>query len=116
MGPKTATEDLAEARRIVLECLGTHPVRVYLFGSRARGEEGRASDIDIAILPLQPLPGWVISNVRERLEESRIPLRVDVVDLSTTDPEFRARVLEEGVPWNAPESAWGSQRLGRLLS
>lgn len=59
MGPKTAAENLAEARRIVLKCLGTHPVRVYLFGSRARGEEGRASDIDIAILPLQPLPGWV---------------------------------------------------------
>ena len=105
MSPKTAADDLTEARRIVLESLGMHPVRVYLFGSRARGEEGRASDIDIAVLSSEPLPGWILSEVRERLDESQIPFKVDVIDLSTMDPAFRERVLKEGVPWNGPESA-----------
>lgn len=116
MGPKTVADDLSEARRIVIEGLGGYSIRVYLFGSRARGEGGRASDIDIAVLAPEPLPGWVLSEVRERIEESRIPFKVDIIDLSTTDPAFRERVLKEGVPWHEPESTWGSQRLGRLRS
>ena len=43
--------DLDEARRIVLEGLRPHAARVWLFGSRAHGEAGRAPDIDVAVLP-----------------------------------------------------------------
>ncbi len=102
---KTAVDDLAEARRIVRECLGSYNVRVYLFGSRALGKAGPASDIDIAVLPSEPLPPWILSDLRERLEESRIPFKADVVDLSTADPAFQARVIKEGILWNEPESA-----------
>jgi len=42
-------DDLKEARRIVLDKLRGVPARVFLFGSRARGDTRRASDIDIAI-------------------------------------------------------------------
>jgi len=93
-------QDLDEVRRIVLEGLHGHPVRVYLFGSRARGERGKHSDIDVAVLPLSPLPVGTLSAIRVALEESRIPFMVDLVDLSTTDAPFRERVLREGVQWS----------------
>lgn len=35
----------------------------------------------------------------EALEESHVPYRVDVVDLSTVDSAFCDRVLETGVIW-----------------
>ena len=57
-----------------------------------------------AILPLEPLPLWVLSEIREHLEESQILARVDLVDLSMTDPDFRQRVTQEGVAWSAPDN------------
>jgi hypothetical protein len=102
--PKTAVHDLDEVRRIVLEGLAGYAARVYLFGSHARGTETRTSDIDVAILPLEPLPPWVLSVLRGELEESQILSRVDLVDLSMTDPAFRERVLQEGVVWSEPEN------------
>ena len=36
--------DLAQVRRTVLDGLGGHPARVYLFGSRANGTARERSD------------------------------------------------------------------------
>ena len=91
--------DLQEVRRIVQEGLRGHPARVYLFGSWARGEATRGSDIDVAILPLAPLPQGLMSEIREAIEESLVVYNVDLVDLSQAAPPFRDRVLHEGVLW-----------------
>jgi predicted nucleotidyltransferase len=92
--------DLDEVRRIVHAGLRGHQARVYLFGSWATGRNRRTSDIDIAILPSEPLPEDVLSGIREALEESLVVYPVDVVDLSRVSPQFRDRVLREGVRWS----------------
>ena len=91
---------LEEARRIVLAELGGYRARLYLFGSWAAGTASRSSDIDIGVWPEEPIPRHVLSRIREVLEESRVLYPVDLVDLSETSSEFRARVLREGKPWN----------------
>jgi len=91
---------LEEVRRIVLDALGEKNAKVYLFGSWARGEATRLSDIDVAIDPHATLPRGTLARLRERLEESHVPYHVDVVDLTRTAPEFRRRVLAEGVLWS----------------
>lgn len=91
---------LDEVRRIVLDGLRNHQVRVYLFGSRARGQSGRSSDIDVAVLSAEPLPPGVLSTIRENLEESNVPYTVDLVDLTRADPAFRDRVIREGTLWS----------------
>ena len=91
--------DLDEVRRIVHAGLKGHPAQVYLFGSWATGRNRRTSDIDVAILPAEPLPGEILSGIREALEESLVVYPVDVVDLSQVSPPFRDRVLKEGIPW-----------------
>jgi uncharacterized protein len=95
-----AVKALEEVRRIVLDAVGERNGKVYLFGSWARREATRLSDIDVAIEPSVPLPRGTLARLRERLEESHVPYRVDVVDLTRTSPEFRQRVLTEGVLWN----------------
>jgi predicted nucleotidyltransferase len=92
--------DLAEARRIVLRGLAGRSARVYLFGSWARGEASRVSDIDVAILPMESLPVGLLTEMQEALDESISLYPVDLVDLTEVSDAFRARVLAEGVPWS----------------
>lgn len=94
------THDLETARQIVLERLRGYRVKIYLFGSQASGKARRYSDIDVAVLPLETIPGHVLSDVHEALEESNILYDVDVVNLSEVDEKFRQRVLKEGVLWS----------------
>ncbi len=90
---------LARIRDIVMEGLGGRRAKVYLFGSRARGDARRWSDVDVAVLPLEPLPPRMLGDIREALEESHVPYTVDVVDLSSADAAFREAVEREGVLW-----------------
>ncbi len=91
--------DLDTVRKIVFSGLGEHKARIFLFGSRANGKAGRASDIDVGVLPVDELPIGLLSEIRSSLEESNVPYEVDLVDLSHVDQEFRRHVMEEGILW-----------------
>ena len=88
---------LNRIRELVLGELRDRRVRVYLFGSRASGHDTPGSDVDIAVEGIED--PRVIFRIRELLEESTIPYKVDVVDLGTVDPEFREFVRSTGVLW-----------------
>ncbi len=91
---------IEEARRIVLETIGSEPVRAYMFGSRAIGTERPFSDIDIALEAADgPVDPVLISDLREALEESDIPYESDVVDLYWAEPQLIAEVRIHGVVW-----------------
>ena len=96
------TEDLAYARQIILRGLTNYRAEVYLYGSAARGQGRRTSDIDVAVWPLEPLPRGTLAAIRQEVEESNIPYPVELVNLQDADEVFRKRVLQEGVLWNAP--------------
>ena len=96
---------LERVKGIVRRVLGHTPADVYLFGSWARGTQRPTSDIDVAIESAEPLPRALLASLREALEESTIPNRVDVVDLAETDTAFRDRVRREGIRWIASGSA-----------
>jgi len=95
----TQAEILDMVRELVLRELSKADVRVYLFGSWARGKQKRASDIDIAIDHDGALTADLIMNIREVLEESLVPYRVDVVDLAKAGPILAAKVRKEGIIW-----------------
>lgn len=99
-GPRSAGDDVEAAMRIAARELGAQRARLYLFGSRARGDAGRASDIDIAVLPEAPLEPGTLARIRDALEESTIPYEVEVIDLSRVDGAFRRKVLAEAIAWN----------------
>lgn len=88
-----------QVKEIVSRALAPYPVSAYLFGSRARGDATPVSGIDIAVEPHEPLPGAVLSDLGEELEESSVPYFVDLVDLRSADQAFRERVKREGVAW-----------------
>lgn len=87
-----------------MTALRGHPVRVFLFGSRARGDEGAASDIDVGVLPLAPIPTGLLAGIREELDESRVPYVVELVDLREAPSGLRERALREGAEWTSSTS------------
>lgn len=96
---------LDEVRRRVADALRGREATVYLFGSFATGGAHRSSDIDVAIDAAAPLPPALLSQLREELEDSRVPYRVDLVDLADADPAFRERVRRTGRVWIERASA-----------
>lgn len=90
---------LLELKQIVLETLKDVPVNIYLFGSWARKEEKRTSDIDIALKPQSEIPMIILVRLRDRIEESTLPYRVDLVDLSKVNSKIVEKVEKEGIMW-----------------
>ena len=94
-------QDLSVLRRLVCARLHGRGVRVFLFGSCARGEAATTSDVDLAVLPLEPLPPGLLSSLREAIEDSGCVRRVDVVDLAIAPESLRREVESGGVEWTS---------------
>lgn len=74
------------------------PVRIYLFGSWARGRAKRSSDVDIAIESREDM-SFLIGEFREALENSCIVYNVDVVDMNFAAESLCKKIREEGIVW-----------------
>ena len=73
---------------------------VWAFGSRATGKYlGRFSDLDLAVE--RQLPSGVRSDLLEALDESDLPIKVDLVELDLVDAAFAARIRPDLVPVQA---------------
>jgi len=91
---------LKEAREIVRLALAGSGVRAIFFGSRTRGPSRPFADIDIAVdAGGCQMPAKTLMLLRDRLEESRIPFKVDLVDLARVPQEWRDTIKREGIPW-----------------
>jgi predicted nucleotidyltransferase len=84
----------------LLTILRTHLAgrKVWAFGSRATGQRlKRFSDLDLAIEGPE-LSLHESALLAEAFDESRLPFKVDVVQLAAITPEFRSRIEPEMVP------------------
>lgn len=79
-----------EELRLVQTILRTHvPGReVRAFGSRVRGTTKRMADLDLCIMGKALEPG-VVEELRSAFSESRLPMKVDVVEWATLQEGFR---------------------------
>jgi len=69
--------------------------RVWVFGSRARGDHRKFSDLDL-LIEGQP-PPKLLGEIREKLEESLLPIKVDLVLEDELAESYRANVLRDRV-------------------
>jgi len=82
---------------IVKDVFKGENVKVVLFGSRARGDYFETSDMDIGILLEGETNKNKVALLREKIDNSNIPYKVDVVDLSQASSEFTDKALKEGL-------------------
>jgi predicted nucleotidyltransferase len=92
-------KSILDLKSLVIETFKEENVIVILFGSRARGDYSRVSDIDIGILPENDQDKKKLILLKEKIDELNIPYTVDVVDLSRVSKAFRERAFREGVVW-----------------
>jgi len=91
--------EVAERLKAVLEAAPPSVVAAYLFGSVARGEARKGSDVDVAVLfsaPTEP----VLGNAANRLEgdlERVLRRTVQVVELNRAPADLVHRVMRDGV-------------------
>ena len=88
---------LPEAVRRLVGRLGAEPSvrRVILFGSRARGDAGPRSDVDLAVdAPDLPPRDWL--RLADMTEDADSLLTIDLVRLEEAPAELRARIEAEG--------------------
>lgn len=86
-------------RRQIVSDLANENVSIALFGSYAKGSVKMSSDVDIAIIPKGEWDQSKLTLLREKLEESNIPCKVDIVDFSLVSPEFRRLALQKAIWW-----------------
>jgi type I restriction enzyme, S subunit len=95
----------------ILRILDLHVpgIEVWAFGSRAKWTAKAYSDLDLALITKNPLSLEEEASLREALDESTLPIRVDFVDWSTISESFRKIVSHDKVVIRRVESVNADQ-------
>jgi len=67
--------------------------KIGIFGSYARGEQRKTSDLDILVEFSEPI-GWEFVDLKEYLE-SILDMKVDLVTVRALKPQLKDRILQE---------------------
>ena len=79
----------ASIKEILQKHISNPGYQFMIFGSRATGAARVYSDVDIAVIGDAPIDLGILARVNEDLEESSIPVNVDIVDFSRVSSDFR---------------------------
>lgn len=74
-------------------------VKIYLYGSRARGTHREWSDIDLALDLGRPINLYFLGEAKDVLKESRIFYKVELVDLNAISENFKESIKKDFVLW-----------------
>jgi len=86
---------LAMVREILRQHVPDREVRA--FGSRATGVSRPFSDLDIAICGAEPVDDLTMFALRNALEESDLPINVDVAPIHSAGPHIVDAVARHGI-------------------
>lgn len=88
-----------QLNELLITPLKKYNAQIWVFGSRARGDYHKFSDIDILFsLPegIHLPPGYV-SKIKDSLEESDLPYKVDIVNDKELAASYRDDVYKERI-------------------
>lgn len=82
---------------LLIDPLKDQGAQLWIFGSRARGDHQKFSDIDILFSVSKKLPEIFLFNIKDSLEESNLPYKVDLVNLENLAKSYRDDVLKDRI-------------------
>jgi uncharacterized protein len=68
-----------------------------IFGSYARGEQSRRSDLDLLITFSAPYCLWDLLDVKEFISK-KLRLKVDLVPKDSIKPMIKKQIIQEAIP------------------
>ena len=94
---KHHNRELERLKRAIVKILKKNGIKqAGIFGSYARGNQTRKSDIDILIQPTSSMSLFEFVGVKQDLEE-RLGKKVDLISYRGIRPELRERILSDEV-------------------
>ena len=73
--------------------------KIYLFGSYARGDYTRSSDIDIAIDNGGPISLVEMAQIAHMIDVPNLIQKVEVVDFRSVPVSLQQKIVKEGIVW-----------------
>ena len=93
---------LSKEQFLLLETLVLTPLKeqsaeVYVFGSRARGDHHPFSDLDLLYKEdsNNPLSASALASIKEDLENSNLPIKIDIVNDKNLAKSYRPSVEKD---------------------
>lgn len=73
-------------------------VKIWVFGSRATGKHKKFSDLDILIdNQNKSLPQGLLAAITEQLEDSNLPIKIDIVEIQNLASSYKDSVLNDRI-------------------
>lgn len=76
-------------KQVVRKYLPDDSYRAFIFGSHASGKNRKFSDLDLGIMGPKSLSPKEYLSIKDDLEESDLPYRVDLIDFTKVSDKFR---------------------------
>ena len=86
-------------KEVFNQYLANEKVKIFLFGSRARKSNYPFSDIDIGIIPYGKIDENKLTLIKEKIENSNIPYKVEIINFNNTSEDFRKEALKDIEIW-----------------
>lgn len=83
-----------DTKRVVAICGKYHVATISLFGSHARGEAKKTSDIDLLVSFSRPVPLLHMVSLERKLTEA-LGRKVDLLTEASLSPYLRDQILKE---------------------
>lgn len=91
-----STKELEKLKPVIVKTLKKHGIKkAGIFGSYARGEQKKDSDIDIIVEPPAHI-GFRFAGIQIELEE-KLGKKVDIITYSYMSPYLKKKILESEV-------------------
>ena len=84
---------------MILDELKDEKVKIFLLGSRARRDNFTASDVDIGYIPKDNFDERKITLLKDKIENSTIPYKVEVVNFNSVSEDFKNEALKDIEVW-----------------
>ncbi|PIZ24700.1 hypothetical protein COY48_01440 [Candidatus Collierbacteria bacterium CG_4_10_14_0_8_um_filter_43_86] len=84
---------LSKIKRII-DPIRPRGFKIFMFGSRVRGDNRRYSDIDLGIEGKDRLPIKNHLDLVSAFEDSDLPFKVGIVDFTTVTDKFKLKAKE----------------------
>ena len=81
---------------IIRAILNKYPYQFYAYGSRAKQQAKKYSDLDLCFY--DKIPWNILSHLQEDLEESNLPFKVDLVAWNWMSQEFQDLIRKDLTP------------------
>ena len=81
--PGVHGKDLKLLKQILNKFFKKSNVTYFVFGSRTTNQYRENSDLDLLICAKKDIPGHILLQLKDELEESDLPFRVDLLEANT---------------------------------